>query len=104
MQRNPLQIRVSEGFERDLQELADRKGKKLSALCRDLMEAAMEENPGRLREQLVRSLGNTQSLLLRAEDGELVEDVEELVAELAELEEDLGDSSDSEEESEEESK
>lgn len=94
-----LDLRLSEEFAEELAELARRKNKTVSALCRDLMEAGMNEEPGRLREQLVRSLARTQELLLRAEDGEILDDIEGLVQELDEIEEDLEQNPDDEEES-----
>lgn len=92
-------LRLSDELAQELAELARRKGKTVSAVCRELMEAGLNEEPGRLRDQLARSLARTQELLLRAEDGEILDDVGELVQELDELEEDLEQNPDGEEES-----
>jgi len=102
MARERLEIRVPEELGDELESLARRKNKNLSEVCRELMESGLNEEPGRLREQLARSLARTQALLLRAEDGEILDDVGELVEELDEIEEDLEQNPDGEEESEEE--
>jgi len=102
MARERVDIRVPEDLGDELESLARRQKKNLSVLIRELIEDSMNEDPGRLREQLVRSLARTQALLLRAEDGEILDDVGELVQELDELEEDLEQNPDGEEESEEE--
>lgn len=98
MARDRLEIRVSEDLGEELEELARRKDKSLSWVCRELMESGLNENPGRLRSQLGSSLARTQELLLRAEDGEILDDVEELVQELDDLERDLEENPDGEEE------
>ncbi len=95
-------LRLSEELIEELTEVARRKGKSVSAVCRDLMESGLNEEPGRLRDQLVRSLARTQELLIRAEDGEILDDIEGLVQELDEIEEELEHNPDGDEESEEE--
>ena len=100
MARERLDIRIPEDLGDELESLARRQKKNLSVLCRELIEDSMNEDPGRLRDQLVRSLARTQELLLRAEDGEILDDVGELVQELDEIEEDLEQNPDGEEESE----
>ncbi len=102
MARERLDIRIPEDLGDELESLARRQKKNLSVLCRELIEDSMNEDPGRLREQLVRSLTRTQELLLRAEDGEIVDDIEGLVQELDEIEEELEHNPDGDEESEEE--
>lgn len=102
MARDRLEIRVSEDLGEELEELARRKNKNLSEVCRDLMESGLNEDPSRLREQLVRSLARTQDLLVRAEDEEILDDSEKLIQELNDLEADLEDNPDGDEESEEE--
>lgn len=101
MARERLDIRIPEDLGDELASLARKEKKNLSVLCRELIEESMNEDPGRLREQLVRSLAKTQALLLRAEDGEILDDVGELVEELDEIEEDLEHNPDGEEESDE---
>lgn len=92
-------LRLSEELMEELAELARRKGKSASAVCRDLMEAGMNEEPGRLREQLVRSLARARTLLLHGQDAELVDDVDELVDVLADIESELEEEGGSEHES-----
>lgn len=99
MVRHHIDIRLPEELEEELSELARRKNKHVSELCRELMESGLNEQPGRLREQLVRSLARTQELLLRAEDGEILDDIEGLVQELDDIEEELERNPDGEEES-----
>jgi len=102
MARDRLEIRVPEDLGEELEELARRKEKSLSWVCRELMESGLDGDPGRLREHLARSLARTQELLLRAEDGEMLDDIGDLVQELEDIEVDLEENPDGEEEPEEE--
>lgn len=92
-------LRLSDELEEELAALARSQGKSVGAVCRELMQSALDEKPGFLREKLRRSLVRARTLLLHAEDAELVEDVGALVEELEDLEVDLEEEPQSEHES-----
>ncbi len=97
--REPFGVRLPEELEEELTAFARSKGKTLSAACRELMQSALDEQPGFLREKLRRSLTRARTLLLHGQDAELVEDVDELIDDLEGLEEELEENPGSEHES-----
>ncbi len=99
MTAGQLNIKISPELQEELETLAHRRRMNLSALCRQLMESSLQDHPGRLLNQLTRALDSTAALLTRAQDEDLVEDVEGLVEELDDLRDDLKENPDSDDES-----